>query len=98
MIELPDASVAVIALLILHVVIRDVVGPLVKKRNGDSPSDRQAMIQDMHGWMAPDTKGRQNWKGAAIEEAMNRLGVETKAQTEELHKLNINIERMLMGK
>ena len=83
------------ALVVVYVIIKDVVKPLIQRRNGDSPSDRQAMIKDLHDWHAPDAYGVQSWRGAQTDAVLKSIDVHLKEQTEETRKLTGLLHELL---
>lgn len=87
------------ALLILYVAIRDVVVPLVRRRNGEAgcrfdPASKAALFQAREDaavnrqWHEPDDKGEQTWRGARLERAVE-------ANTTAIGHLDQAIDRLI---
>ena len=90
-------GVVAMAIFVVYVMIKDIIAPLIRKRNGngDNYSYRQKLLEELHQWHAPNAAGEQSWKGTQTDRTLKSIDTTMKEQVVEQRKMHSLLYQLL---
>lgn len=92
---LEESTTIGLALVVLYILVKDVIKPLVDRKNGNGLHLYGQKLEDLHSWHAPDGDGEQSWKGKQIERLLIQMNKLIAEQTRESKRGNEALEKLL---
>ena len=91
----PDLTQLSLALVVIYILIKDVLVPILKERNGSTKggfsSRDKEILETLYEWHKPGPDGRQTWKATEVQEQLKQLRSDVVCLKKELQQTNIII-------